>query len=185
MTDRSDAPPRPAPSITQSLWRAVPYVLIAAALYMIWAPRRSGPDEGKPAAAFDLPVLAGDGARVDLDDLRGTPVVIEVFASWCHTCERGAPTFNEVAQATRAGQVRFLAISVDDDPAAGREAARRWGIPCTVLHDDGRFARDYGISLLPTVVVLGADGTVLHTQSGPVSKERYERWLTDLGAGRS
>jgi cytochrome c biogenesis protein CcmG/thiol:disulfide interchange protein DsbE len=170
--------------LLQALWRAIPYLLVVVAIYMMWSPRPSGPERGSVAASFDLPVIAGSGDRLRLDDLKGQPVLIEVFASWCSSCRSSARTFNDVAAAQRQNPVHFMAVSVDDDPHAGRAAARDWGFPCSVAHDDGRFSRDYGIAVLPTMILLDAEGNVRQVSSGVVGKNKLEGWLSDVGAKR-
>jgi hypothetical protein len=77
-----------------------------------------------------------------------------------------------------------MAVSVDEDADAGRAAARDWGFPCDVGHDDGRFSRDYGIAVLPTLILLDASGNVKHVASGAAGKNKLEGWLAGVGAKR-
>ncbi len=184
MTESKPATTSQPRSLLHSLWRTIPYLLVAVAIYLMWAPRPSGPDEGTAAASFDLPVIAGSAERLRLDDLRGQPVLIEVFASWCGSCRRSASTFNDVVSAKRESPVHFMAVSVDDNASAGQAAARDWGFPCDVGHDDGRFSRDYGIAVLPTMILLDAEGNVKHVATGAVGLNRLEGWLAGVGARR-
>jgi thiol-disulfide isomerase/thioredoxin len=154
----------------------------------------SSPLEGKPAADFSLPSVAGESEAADraatgaprfrLSDHRGTPVLIEVFASWCATCRRAAPAVAEVAAARRSRAVQFVGVSVDDTAEIAARAKLAWGIPYDVLLDDGTMTRAYGIKLLPTFILVGSDGAVKKAMSGALSSSELEDWLSDVGAAR-
>ena len=78
--------------------------------------------------------------------------------------------------------MRFLAVGVNDSPAAAAQAARSWGIPYDVAVDDGSFARSYQISRLPTILLVSAEGKVIHNATGGLSRDRLESWLSEVGA---
>ncbi len=145
---------------------------------------RSGPEPGSEAAAFDLPIVAGTGQRFVLAAQRGTPVVVEVFASWCGVCRRTAPMLSEAANAQRERPVRFLGVSVDQQESAARAAKAQWGISYDVAFDDGRFSKSYGITVLPTIILIDADGRVRHVSAGAPRRSELESWLEDVGAAR-
>ncbi|MEZ4220261.1 MAG: TlpA disulfide reductase family protein [Polyangiaceae bacterium] len=160
-------------------------LLLVAALGVglaLVAKRPSGPPVGAPAADFDL--ASTDGTQVTLASLRGAPVVMEVFASWCSACRRSAPMLRDAATSQRKQPVHFLGINVDDDSRLAARVKQAWQIPYPVLHDDGSVAAKYKVQVLPTFVVLDAEGNVRHVSAGSVSEEVLESWLGDLGAAR-
>ena len=73
----------------------------------------------------------------------------------------------------------FLAISVDDDPAAASRLKSEWQIPFSVAQDDGSASRNYGVSMLPTLVYIDPSGTVRHAFAGVTSRSDLEDWLTN------
>ncbi len=156
------------------------YFVVAAAIFAFMSRRNSGPAENVPAKDFELPAVSG--TNFHLADQHGHPVVIEVFASWCPTCRRTAPMLADAARTTRARKVQFVGISVDDSSAQASAVKRAWNIPYPVLHDDGRFARLYKISLLPTIIVIDAEGRVRHVTTGMPRRSTLEGWLSDVGA---
>jgi peroxiredoxin len=139
----------------------------------------SGPREGSVAKGFELPLLTGNSS-FRLDEQRGKPVLLEVFASWCGACEHAAPMIDEVYREAQKSGVVFLGISVDDDPKAARSVQQTWPIQYPVALDDGRVQRAYGVSLLPTFVLIDRDGTVKHVSSGVPSRRTLSRWLSEL-----
>ncbi|MBN2192326.1 MAG: TlpA family protein disulfide reductase [Polyangiaceae bacterium] len=164
------------------LGSALPYALIGLAAFWLWWPRASGPETGVPAPDFELPILSQEGPRFRLAEQRGTPILIEVFASWCGVCQRNASTLAEIAKAARKGPVRIVAVSVDEEPDVARAAARDWNLSVDVLHADAGFARDYAISTLPTFILVDGSGMVREVVSGPVSRSLLEAWLASVGA---
>lgn len=143
----------------------------------------SSPLEGKPAVDFSLASVS-DAKRFHLAEHRGTPVLIEVFASWCSVCRHAAPVIAEAAGAKRSKAVQFVGVSVDDNPEIAERTKLAWGIPYDVVFDDGRFSRTYDVKLLPTFILVGADGAVRKAASGSLSSSELESWLSGVGAGR-
>jgi thiol-disulfide isomerase/thioredoxin len=87
--------------------------------------------------AFDLPRLDGTG-RVQLVAYRGRPVVVNLFASWCPSCQQEMPGFASVAKAL-SGRVAFIGVD-SEDTGDGLGLARRFGYPTSgivLAHDIG------------------------------------------------
>jgi cytochrome c biogenesis protein CcmG/thiol:disulfide interchange protein DsbE len=102
--------------------------LLGAVVFVVMR-RNSGPETGRPAAAFDLPLVGSEG-RFNLAEHRGKPVLIEVFASWCGACRRSAPTLADAFQDHRT-KVKFVGVLVDDDPEQAAQVKDGWGSPTT------------------------------------------------------
>ena len=146
--------------------------------------KTAGPEVGSVAADFSLPVAGATGDEFRLSAQRGTPVVIEVVASWCEMCRRSAPTLIQASRATRTKDVRFVAVSLDNNITTARQLKQQWGIPYPVVHDTGSFSRAYQVGLLPTTIVVDGEGQVARVKAGAVSTAELEQWLADLGAPR-
>lgn len=126
---------------------------------------------GKPAPAFDLPTLDGNG-RVDLSDLRGQVVVVNFWASWCAECKVEHPHLAEAWERYRDQGVVVVGITVNDSPSASRAYAREMGGDWPLLVDDGsRTALEYGVYGVPETFVIAPDGRVAHRTVGPVTYE--------------
>jgi thiol-disulfide isomerase/thioredoxin len=146
--------------------------------------QRSGPETGTVAQDFSLPVIAGSGQTFQLSAERGKPVLIEVFASWCGVCRRAAPTLRDAAAAPRKRDVRFVGVSVDREVGDARGAAQDWAIPYDVAIDNGSFSRAYDIKVLPTFVLVDAEGRVRRVSTGAPRSGEVESWLEEVGAER-
>jgi cytochrome c biogenesis protein CcmG/thiol:disulfide interchange protein DsbE len=167
--------------IRDKLLELARYGAIGTGVYLLathFVRHSSGPKEGSPAAAFDLP-LAGKDGRVSLAAQRGKPVLMEVFASWCGACKRSSPHLADAFRAHQGEAVTFLAVSVDDDPSAAARVKHDWQLPFDVAVDDGSVSRGYGISMLPTLIYIDAQGTVRHSAAGVVSRSDIDSWLAE------
>jgi len=167
--------------IRDKLWELARYGAIGGGIYFLashFVRNSSGPKAGSTAAAFDLP-LAGSEGRVSLAAQRGKPVLMEVFASWCGACKRSSPRLVEAFHAHQGEDVTFLAVSVDEDPSAASRIKRDWQLPFDVALDDGSVSRGYGISMLPTLIYIDAQGTVRHSAAGVVSRSEIDTWLAE------
>ena len=155
------------------------YAGIAGLFGLLVTRNSSGPHEGSHAASFQLPLASGDGS-FSLDDQRGKPVLMEVFASWCGACEHAAPMVDEVFRDAEKSGVIFVGVSVDGDAHAARRVQESWPITYPVVVDDGQVQRAYGVSLLPTFVLIDKSGTVKRVSSGVPSRRTLTRWLAEL-----
>jgi thiol-disulfide isomerase/thioredoxin len=175
-TEAPSAPPR------SKLSKAVDWALYAgvAGLFGLLMTRgESGPRAGTPAKPFELPLAAGDG-HFSLAAHQGKPVLMEVFASWCGACERAAPMLDEVYRDATARGVVFVGVSVDADARAAERVKQSWPIPYPVAVDDGQVQKGYGVSMLPTFVLIDKDGTVKQVSSGVPSRRTLSRWLSEI-----
>ena len=144
----------------------------------------SGPQTGVEPPDIELPLVFGPESSFRLAEHRGTPVVIEVFSTWCDYCRRATPVIADAALAPRKSQVRFVGVNVDESQADAAFAVQKWGIPYAVAWDDGRLAWNWRISALPTMVVVDSTGRVRRVEVGRPDADDLEAWLADVGAAR-
>lgn len=105
-----------------------------------------------------------------LDQVRGTPLVVNVWASWCGPCQEEAP---RMAAAARANpDVQFLGIDILDTRVSGRAFLTEHGWTFPSLFDATGAIRD-GLGLLgqPVTLFYGADGTLVSSYTGPIPEE--------------
>lgn len=142
-------------------------------------PPADSPDAASLAPAFRLEAL--DGATVDLAELRGRPVIVDFWATWCAPCVFQIPVLNEFWEAHRGDGVAVLGVSVD---TGGRdtvaEFAAEHDVQYPVLLGDESLAREYGAIGYPTLYVVGRDGRIDSVHTGIVSREELEEALAAL-----
>jgi cytochrome c biogenesis protein CcmG/thiol:disulfide interchange protein DsbE len=126
------------------------------------------PDHGQ-APPIELPRLAGDG-DVSLSSLRGRPVVVNFFASWCVPCRKEMPAFQSAAG--RLGdKVAFLGVDHQDDRKGALQLLADTGVRYPTGYDpDGRVAVAYGLFGMPTTLFVSADGRLLEKHTGELEQ---------------
>jgi cytochrome c biogenesis protein CcmG/thiol:disulfide interchange protein DsbE len=124
---------------------------------------------GKPAPPIDLPTL--DGESVRLSDLRGRPVLVNIWASWCLPCRDVFPMLVDVYARYHDDGLEILGIVHDDDPEAARRFASDYGATWPMLDDAQDVVwRDYLGVGVPQSYFIDRDGVVQAFSLGPFTE---------------
>jgi cytochrome c biogenesis protein CcmG, thiol:disulfide interchange protein DsbE len=137
---------------------------------------------GRQAPRVELPGLRG--GRLRLADLRGRPVVVNFWASWCPPCVAEMPDFERVHRRL-AGRVAFLGVNQRDQPQAAERLASSTGVTYPLAMDPaGRSFDAFGGLGMPTTVFIRGGGTVAEVFAGQLDERLLgERIRTVLGVG--
>lgn len=119
------------------------------------------------------------GGDVALASLRGRPVVVNFFASFCTPCIEEMPAFEEVHQEL-GDQVTFLGLAVADRGDDALDLVKRTKVTYRTAQDrDGSVIEAFGGTLLPTTVLLDADGEVVARRLGALSADDLRELLDE------
>ncbi len=125
-----------------------------------------------------LPVAGGDHFR--LEDLKGKPVVLNFWASWCVSCRQEAHELEKFWQAHK-NEVAVVGIAIQDERDAAKKFATYFGKTYMLgLDEDGKAAIDYGVSGVPETFLIDKAGVIRHKEIGPVSVPMLEKELTKI-----
>lgn len=154
-----------APAPRRPWWRiALDWVVTLALVLGVssvvgWWRAPDLPDAAPPLRLTDL-----DGEVVDLADLRGTPVVVNFWATWCGPCRVELPMLASWARGR--DDVVVLAVATDTSAAPVRRVRDDQDLPFPVLMADGATQRAWGVTTLPTTIVVDAEGRVHAAHTG-------------------
>ncbi len=139
------------------------------------------PEVGQPAPDFAL-LDVFDGTTVHkLSDFKGTPVVLNWYASWCGPCQEELPVY-EQASTDLDGQVAFFGVNLLETQGKAQGILEDLGITFpTVLDPTGSVSDRWRVSLMPTTFFINADGVLVSENVGQVTKEVLATHLAELG----
>ena len=131
---------------------------------------------GKPAPAFDLPLLHDPARRVTNADLAGQPYVMNVWGSWCAACREEHPVLTRFAESKR---VRVIGYNWKDEPADALRWLEQLGNPFVLVLSDieGRTAIDWGVTAAPETFLVDGSGIVRWKYSGAMTQAVIEQKL--------
>jgi cytochrome c biogenesis protein CcmG, thiol:disulfide interchange protein DsbE len=130
------------------------------------------PREGFLAPDFEL--QNEQGSPVRLSDLRGQPVLVNLWASWCGPCKAEMPAMQEVYEEYAPRGFTILAVNTtfQDERGSALEFAASRGLTFPILFDeDGDVSQKYQARAMPTSFFVDAEGIVQRVVvGGPMSE---------------
>jgi thiol-disulfide isomerase/thioredoxin len=142
----------------------------------------SPPDQGSllPESRMELPEYDVTKFRALIEELRGTPVVVNFWGSWCPPCRAEAPDLAEASREYR-GRVQFLGVDILDNRQAARDfiLAADWQYP-SVFDPEGEIRDGLGYVGQPITLIYDRDGTLAFEWNGVVTLDLLHRELREL-----
>ncbi|GAA5504295.1 TlpA family protein disulfide reductase [Deinococcus xinjiangensis] len=133
----------------------------------------------KPAPEFPLTSL--DEETVSLASMKGKPVVVNFWASWCVPCRQEAPLLRELDSRTGNDMV-LLGILFQDTDKAARNFIQEFNLKYPTLRDPKlATAIDYGVAGVPETFFIDAQGIIRHVDKGGLTRERLNEGLKKVG----
>ena len=177
-------------TMSRTRWNILIIVLLIAGLAWIWVNRLPAGDAsaagalppapavGHPAPDFTLTTAAGETFK--LSNLRGKPVVLNFWATWCPPCRAELPELQAASQRL-AGQVAIVGVNQAETPVEVQAFAEKLGLSFTIpLDQSADVSRLYRVRSLPTTFFIDRSGIIRQMQIGPVTEATLAQSLKTI-----
>ena len=134
---------------------------------------------GSPAPDFTL--KTPEGAPVQLSQLKGKPVFVNFWATWCGPCREEMPAMQELYERYADQGLVILAINMEEDAARVQRWINEGGFTFTfVLDSDGEQVKRYNVNAAPTSYFVGRDGVIRDLKLGQISRAEMQAKVEKL-----
>jgi thiol-disulfide isomerase/thioredoxin len=137
----------------------------------------------QPVPPFSLRTLNGE--TFTSNSLKGKPVLIQFWTTWCTYCRREQPALEQIHKEYAPGQLAMFAINVGETRAQVQEfLAKSPRSPKVVLTPDTDLVRLVDPKGFPVYILLGKDGLMEHRQDGAGGLLALRQMLLEVGLGK-
>jgi thiol-disulfide isomerase/thioredoxin len=151
-------------------------VVKASAMNTAGKPSRA--ELGYPAPEFTL--TTPDGGEVVLSELKGKPIVLNFWATWCPPCRAETPAF-VAAHKQWGDEVAIIGVDVLETPKMAPPFMAEFGIKYPIAVDGaGEVALAYRVVAYPTSYFIDSSGTIVEIDVGPLNEALLQTRLTEL-----
>lgn len=140
-----------------------------------------GDTASRGGAVMEFELASLDGGKLSPGDLGEDLILVEFWATWCGPCHLQADILAKLYPELKSRGVEFLAISLGEPETVVREfvADRPFAYPVLIDPND-HIASKYGIFILPTVVLLDRDGTIMYLHEGIATAGRLTSAVDEI-----
>jgi thiol-disulfide isomerase/thioredoxin len=138
---------------------------------------------GKSAPEFTLQTV--DGKPYSLSALKGKPVLLDFWATWCAPCRKAAPSVEKLAQEFKDAGLVVLAVDGGEERALVADFLKKTPMPYpAVLSGESTVLKDYQVKGFPSFVVIDGDGKIAAYEVGFGGEEMLRDMLEKVGLSK-
>jgi len=152
--------------------------LVAA--FLVWPTLTPAADNlRKTAPNFTL--SDSNGASVRLADYKGSVVLLDFWATWCHGCKTEIPWYMEFQNKYKDKGLSVIGVSMDEDGwKSVKPFLEEKKMNYTVVIGNEDLARLYAVDALPVTLLIDRDGKIADSHPGMVDKDAFENEIRAL-----
>lgn len=162
----------------------LPLLLFLVVVIILWRGLGLHPNQvpspliGKPAPAFELPILASKKITTNKDFI-GHITLLNVWATWCYACAQEHEFLLELA---KKEYFSLYGLNYKDNPIVAKEWLEKYGNPFRIVAVDasGKVAIDWGVYGTPETFVIDKKGMIRYKQIGPITPEIWDQNLKPI-----
>jgi thiol-disulfide isomerase/thioredoxin len=171
-----------SPASSEKSLNAVAVAILLAGLFGAFAfvPRfMSDRGSGQDAPDVSAPLVANAAANertFKISDHKGSPILIDFWATWCGPCRAEAPIIDRMSQRYKDRGLVVVGMNTSDEAGMAESWVKANHISFPIAYDDGnRAARAFGVDSLPTLVVISKSGKIAAIRQGVTSDDDLDR----------
>lgn len=127
---------------------------------------------GVEAPDFTEPLARG--GTLQLQSLRGKPVYLNFFASWCGPCKDEAPAINALQKKYAKSGLTVVGVDILESAKKAREFQKQFALVYPIVVDDGTMRDQYAVNGLPVHAFITRDGIIKSMHVGEMSSAQIE-----------
>lgn len=144
--------------------------------------KTSGTEEA-PDFTASLVANAPDPAErtLTMSKLRGHPVILDFWATWCGPCQAQSPIVNGISQRFKDKGLVVVGVNTSDAEGLAARFAAKKGLLFPMVYDEGNtIANKYRVDNLPTLIVVSKEGKIVAVRHGVTSDSDLERLVRQV-----
>jgi cytochrome c biogenesis protein CcmG/thiol:disulfide interchange protein DsbE len=159
-----------------SLTRPVAVVMLLALTNCAASTQAAGPpSKGRPAPQWTEPTSTG--GQLSSESLRGKPVYLNFFATWCPPCNEEAPSVNALQKKYAAKGLVVVGVDVQENAAKAEAFRKEHNLSYATVVDSGTLRDAYNVNGLPVHVFIDRTGVVQNITIGEMSPGQIENQI--------
>ncbi len=146
------------------------FAVIFSLLALFWKPA-TNTNNGNQKKAPDFTIKTFEGETITLSKLKGKPVVINFWASWCGPCREEAPALEKVWRKYK-NKIFFIGLDYKDRKSDALAFIKEFDITYPNGPDEDNIANDYRLTGVPETFVINTDGYITEHILGATTVEK-------------
>jgi peroxiredoxin len=169
-------------------WHLIFLVILIFGSGWLWVSRvpltaqtyTSGPQPAIGYAAPDFTLSTLDGKTLSLSELRGTPVVLNFWATWCEPCQRELPALQATAE-RYADEVQIIGVDQGEPAEIVQTFVDQFGLSYPIAMDaDFQVGDQYNLMGMPTTFFIDGDGVIRHLWVGEMNSITLAEGIAEI-----